>query len=260
MRTLTESRRADTDTFADTPDTHANDKAITEKNLKIRFICNSSLWRRLLRLSACPRTVAEQCQQCFHVVLVGSDRSEIHTTFADSGGEFLLTFVPCLVKRLPHLGGGGVEPTVGAGLHVAHSHQTHAGQAGAALVVDLYGGKVMLTVGYRHAGEIVVVVDEIAQQKGCAPLLEGVGHEFQRHADVGATAFRLHVDYLAYDEEDMLLTLLGGMNFSIRSLKNITPTLSLFCMDENARVAAISAITSFSRRRQHRNHYFHSRR
>ncbi len=41
------------------------------------------------------------------------------------------------------------------------------------------------------------------------------------------------------------LPFFGGMNFSILSLKNITPTLSLFCIEEKARVAAISAILSF---------------
>ena len=36
----------------------------------------------------------------------------------------------------------------------------------------------------------------------------------------------------------------GGMNFSILSLKNITPILSLFWIAEKASVAANSVITS----------------
>ena len=37
----------------------------------------------------------------------------------------------------------------------------------------------------------------------------------------------------------------GGINFSILSEKNTTPILSLFCIAEKAKVAAISVITSF---------------
>ncbi len=66
----------------------------------------------------------------------------------------------------------------------------------------------MLAVGYRHAREVVVVVDEVAHKKCRAAFLESVGHEFQGNIDVCAVALRLHIDDLPDYQKDMLLSLL----------------------------------------------------
>ena len=63
--------------------------------------------------------------------------------------------------------------------------------------------------------------------------LDGVGEKPQAFGDIGFLALRLKVDQFADDPEDMDFPFFGGMNFSILSLKKITPTLSLFWMAES---------------------------
>lgn len=81
------------------------------------------------------------------------------------------------------------------------------------------------------------LVDEVGQDKCRATAFHYVCQILQAQTNVRPPAFRMKIYQFADDVKYMLrCPLLGGINFSIRSEKKMTPILSLFWMAENASV------------------------
>ena len=90
----------------------------------------------------------------------------------------------------------------------------------------------------------VVVVVEVAKQKGGAPFLDDVGEVSQSLGKVGTVAGRLEGDEFTNDAKNMAAALLGRNEFLDAVAEKVTPTLSLFWMALKAKVAATSATSS----------------
>ena len=67
----------------------------------------------------------------------------------------------------------------------------------------------MFVVGDGQRLAVVMLIDKVTHQEGGAALLQGTGHVFQHHVDVGAGPFGLEVEQFADNEEDVLAALLG---------------------------------------------------
>ncbi len=58
-------------------------------------------------------------------------------------------------------------------------------------VVNLYSGKIMLAVGYRHTFEIIMAVDKITYKECRTALFHHIGEKLQRHINIGSPGFQV---------------------------------------------------------------------
>src|SRR5690554_7570622 len=102
----------------------------------------------------------------------------------------------------------------------------------------------MLIVCNLQSLVIIILINKIRNQKRSTSFLDGISHVSDYHVKICTIAFRFETQNLTNNKKYMLPSFFGGINFSTLSVKNITPILSLFCIAENASVAAISATIS----------------
>jgi len=95
-----------------------------------------------------------------------------------------------------------------SGFSIHHLEQPHVGQLFGARIIDLYGDDIMLTVGDLHLfGEIFPVI-EVTDDKRGAVTLHYACEIGSSHANVRARTFRMEIEHLSDDIQDMLAAIL----------------------------------------------------
>ena len=111
--------------------------------------------------------------------------------------------------RLTQFLGTGVNIHFVTCLSIAHLEESDVGQRLGTWIVHLNGSHIVLLIGNLKGMLKVLVIEEVADDEGCAMALHHPCEVLQSHTDVGALALRMKIEHLADDVENVLAALLG---------------------------------------------------
>ena len=144
-------------------------------------------------------TFVKKSNQCFHIIILGTDRYGVYTAFLERIAHLRLTFLPPFLIGRAHTGGGTVYPLLLPGLGVLDLHKAYGGKLGLTTVVHLNGYHVMRAVGHRQCVLETLLIDKIGNEESRATLLDGVGQVFQHLADIRSRLLGMEIDQLPDD-------------------------------------------------------------